>query len=932
MGVQQWLVDNGWAIEDIFLDLFNIGAGERWRDALRKANARCEAIVFLASPDSVDSIECQKELELAEAFGKEVVVAILRDLRKDDPRLARYTDRQFVDLTLQPRTKVATVEVEGKPVDIELSVQALGAVKARLLELGIAPDSFAWPTKAHAKALPYLGLAAFAEEDAGIFFGREADILKALAEINHLRRTGSPRLIVINAASGAGKSSFLRAGLWPRLRRNPDFAPLAILRPAQGILSGADGFGRRMAEFFEAHRQLRAPGEISASINGDDFAASTRAFERVLQDAARLVHEALKVSTPEAARPTLILAVDQAEEMFAAENDVESRRFLRLLAAALKKDIEGVDLFVVLTIRADSAQALLAGLGGLELETPRAIFLPPLSPAAYRDVVLKPAEVYSRRVARLTIDPKLADALVQETSGADALPLLSFTLSRLFADYGAVGQLDLEQYDAMGRSSGSITRALDDALRQAGPAGTPQNLRRLMIPGLATWDPDTANHKGAAKRLVAQVDTLLSGEGADLRPLADALVNVRLLTRDEKTIEVAHEALLRQPPIGDWLNEDREFLVWRDRLVRERQSYENNHRGLLTGRELQIAQDWVKQRRPGEISDEAGRFIADSTAAERKRLELEGEQEAQRNRLNRRLRQLAVAIGILLFGALAGVSWSNRDYLERRGLMLAEILWPRVLSAERERTIDAGQKFRECADCPEMVVVPTGRFLMGSATAMSGFEDETPQHEVMFVKRFAIGRFAVTFEEWDACVTLGGCTGSLSDQGWGRGRRPVVNVTWDAANQYVRWLTQRTGKPYRLLSEAEFEYVARAGTQTPYWWGFEIGRNRANCNACGSQWDLNHTAPVGSFPANPFGVHEMHGNTWTWVKDCYHDSYVGAPNDGSAWTKDSDCSLHVVRGGGWYSDPEILRSANRGKSLLRRLDALGLRVARSLEP
>ena len=241
LAFQNWLAANGWSREDVFIDLHSIGAGERWRDTLRKANASCEAVILLATPEALKSTECQKELELAEALGKEIVIALLRDLTNADPLLARYSERQFVDLSAEPRERLEPFEFEERVHRIEFSSQALAAIKARLDDLGIAPGTFQWPPKGAINPEPYPGLSAFGEDEAGIFFGRDADIMSALTEIRMVRRRRTPRLIVIDAASGAGKSSFLRAGLWPRLSRDPDFAPLAILRPAQGISRALTG-------------------------------------------------------------------------------------------------------------------------------------------------------------------------------------------------------------------------------------------------------------------------------------------------------------------------------------------------------------------------------------------------------------------------------------------------------------------------------------------------------------------------------------------------------------------------------------------------------------------------------------------------------------------------------------------------------------------
>ena len=239
------------------------------------------------------------------------------------------------------------------------------------------------------------------------------------------------------------------------------------------------------------------------------------------------------------------------------------------------------------------------------------------------------------------------------------------------------------------------------------------------------------------------------------------------------------------------------------------------------------------------------------------------------------------------------------------------------------------ETFQDCDECPKMVVVPSGRFTMGSSRGEEGHEyDEEPLHRVRIAYRFAVGVYEVTFDEWYACLDAGGCGNHIpDDMRWGRGNRPVMNVSWDDAQSYVRWLSVRTGKSYRLLSESEWEYVARAGTETAYSWGDSIGVNRANCLGCGDEWDK--TAPVGSFAANAWGVHDMHGNVQEWVQDCWNDSYEGAPTDGSA--REEECNDRVVRGGPWYYTPKYVRSASRSlKSSDYRFRGSGFRVARDL--
>lgn len=249
------------------------------------------------------------------------------------------------------------------------------------------------------------------------------------------------------------------------------------------------------------------------------------------------------------------------------------------------------------------------------------------------------------------------------------------------------------------------------------------------------------------------------------------------------------------------------------------------------------------------------------------------------------------------------------------------------------KTFAIGQVFQDALKSggkgPEMVVVPSGRFMMGSPTSEAGRgKDEGPPRTVTIPKAFAVGKFEVTWDDWDRCVAAGGCddAGPVSrggDEGWGKGTRPVINVSWNDAQAYVRWLSSQTGETYRLLSEAEWEYAARAGTTTAYAFGNSISTSQANFNQT-----VNKTTGVGSYPANSFGLHDMHGNVWEWVEDCYQDSYSGAPSDGSA-RQSCNTQNRVYRGGSWGIAPSFLRSANRVWSTsVVRFNGLGFRVAR----
>ena len=309
-------------------------------------------------------------------------------------------------------------------------------------------------------------------------------------------------------------------------------------------------------------------------------------------------------------------------------------------------------------------------------------------------------------------------------------------------------------------------------------------------------------------------------------------------------------------------------------------------------------------------------------------------------------------LGIMVFRQMknTGIALLNGDGQEdiekrkkkSKGKVLWSILCVCLLLAGLEGYVwwekndNTDNTFKDCAECPEMVVVPSGSFTMGSPTGEDGRDDdEGPQREVRIAYRFAVGVYEVTFSEWEACLDAGGCGGYVpDDEGWGRGNRPVVNVSWDDAQSYVRWLSEKTGHEYRLLSESEWEYVARAGTTTPFYFGSTISTDEANYDGnytygTGRKGvDREKTVAVGSFSANAWGVYDMHGNVWEWVEDCYNDSYVGAPTNGSAWESEN-CGVRVLRGGSWYSAPEDLRFANRNRSsAYLRFSKFGFRVLR----
>src|SRR5262245_5359468 len=380
------------------------------------------------------------------------------------------------------------------------------------------------------------------------------------------------------------------------------------------------------------------------------------------------------------------------------------------------------------------------------------------------------------------------------------------------------------------------------------------------------------------------------------------------------------------------------------------------------------ARRWDKRGRPeslllrGDDIDAAGRGMAARNAAEPESADeqrafgkaREAEASARRDkereqlkatvRQQRRIAWLLGGVAVLMGGSIVGlIAWINQSYLEqlwnlyaREGPYKKAEFQPHILSAERERALKPKETFRECEkDCPKMIVVPAGDFMMGSPVDEKGREgNEGPQHRVTIASPFAVSVYDVTFDDWDACVGVGGCPreGGANDNSWGRKNQPVINVNWDDAQAYVKWLSQMTGKKYRLLSEAEWEYAARAGTKTAFYWGDEIDKKNDNCHRCENEWSKKQTSPVGSFNPNPWRLYDMAGNVWQWVEDCYNEDYNGAPINGTAWTT-GECEKRVVRGGSWYYYPEDPRSAYRyGDKKDDRNYNTGFRVARDLTP
>jgi formylglycine-generating enzyme required for sulfatase activity len=772
---------------------------------------------------------------------------------------------------------------------------------------------------------PYRGLSSMEEKDADYFFGRgreTVEVIKALA--------GAPdNLPVLLGNSGVGKSSLAQAGVlaalarqawsetagdagpWPQVFHDSRQWCFLTLRP------GAEPLKALVESFLEKWQfDAGDPARIMhrnewVELLLDDNKKTN--LSELLDDTERRQKE-----LTQAKPPGFLLYIDQGEELYVRAEPRQRRRFSEIIAQGLRDP----RLRALMSIRSDF-------LGALQSDEPlfdahRQINVPPLREAQLREVVSQPAALLSARFETATLAADIARRTAEESAkDAGALPLLSYLLDDMWTQMVKRGD-GMLRLPAGAIELGGVLAERAHAFLSRHPESEGA-LQRLLTLKLATVRED-----GVPTRRTARRSEFTDDEWRLVSGLADH-PNRLLVTATpeggETYAEVAHEAIFRRwEKLREWIAHEREFLVWRSGLEATRRAWRDTPEGakndaLLMGFPLAQAQGWLSQR-ADDLSRADREFIGMS-------IKRDAAERAQREGLRRRTRQMGVLAGVLLIGIGAGLAWSSRAYLKALAVVGAETVWPKALTAEAEHALQPGQGFKECADCPEMVVVPEGEFMMGSPKEEKGHESpEEPQHKVSIKQRFAVSRFEVTFEEWDACITLCGCVYQPSDQGWGRGTRPVINVNWDDVQQYVAWLSKRTGRPYRLLSEAEWEYAARAGSDKSYSWGDEIGKGNANCNGCGSQWDLKQTAPVGAFAANAFGLHDMHGNVFEWTQDCVHNNYSGAPEDGSAWTVGGNCDGRVVRGGSWVSNPQNLRAADRdGDPTGIRFLYLGFRLA-----
>jgi formylglycine-generating enzyme required for sulfatase activity len=756
---------------------------------------------------------------------------------------------------------------------------------------------------------PYPGLAYFGPKDSALFFGRNTAIARLETAVTR------QALTALVGASGSGKSSVVLAGLAPRLNvqrgwrfshfrvgTEPSKNPFLALARALVPLLGEHGPIDQIEEVQKLAGKLETGAVDLSGVMG-----------------------ACRASNP--GRRILLIA-DQFEEVFTLVNDeVIRHRFIDGLLAGFRERSDGgaPDISLVLTLRADFYGMALRNRPLADVLQGRLENLGPMTREELREAIVRPAGV-------VTFEDGLVDTLLDDVdSRPGSLPLLQFALREMWERLDK-RRMTRAVYEMIGGVEGALAQRADaiyDALTAKGENTHAVSVFRRLFTRLVALGEGGA---GDTRRIVGREEL-----GPEAWALAQRLAgedNRLIVTSapvpDRETAEVLHEALIRTwPKLIEWLDRDRTFQSWLRQLkprVDEWRNHPDDEGALLRGGALALAKDWL-ERRDDEFSENERTYIDRSV-----------EHERQARIRSRRVQSL---IYVLLFGIIAGLlGWINQAYVKEqlnwyttmRPYRIAHVD-PYVLKAEAERALKPLASFRECAkDCPEMIVIPAGSFTMGSPPTENGRWNEGPQHKVTIAKAFAVSKFEVTFADWDACVSVGGCPqeGRAGDAGWGRGTRPVIYVSWDDAQQYVAWLSKLTGKRYRLLSEAEWEYTARAGTTTRY--SFEGDEAVLGEYAWHGENANNRSQPVGQKKANAFGLNDVHGNVSEWVEDCYNDGYNGAPTDGSAWTS-GYCKTRVVRGGGGPSLPRDLRSAYRTWDYTGSRNArFGFRLGRTLTP
>jgi WD40 repeat protein len=718
--LRSWLVEQDPPLaNEIFLDTdpdAGMRPGERWKNQLISANSRCEAVICLLSANWEASPECRTEYRTAENMGKQILCA-----RLEDDTGAYTGEWQHCDLFTDglPDTDLEQIAVPGG-APVAFAKTGLHQLREAIRGVGIGAENFVWPPPRQPDRAPYRGWEPFEELDAGVFFGRDAENLRALDKLRGMRATGVDSLFVVLGPSGSGKSSFLRAGLLPRVRREDrHFVLLDIMRPERRALTGDTGLARAI---HHARRRLglaKPPlGDIEIACTADP--ARVRALLSEIRQAAA---ERLPEPDSAAAPPTLVLPLDQAEELFSSDAGPESASFLRLIAELAQSDAEGqrLGLIVAATIRTDRYELMQSAPELKELTSDVFDDLKPMPPNQFREVITGPATRASAAGQRLSFDPELVNRLLEEvTQGGDALPLLALTLRRLYDRYGDTGEITLADYEAMGGMRRVVHNVINEVV--SGERGQRARqltaLRAAFIPWLAT----IADNDEPVRRVARWTDLPEVS-----RPLIDAFVEKRLLVKDQRgddvIIEVALESLLRQwDDLAGWLRDQRADLKAAGALERDAAAWAAADRSpdwQLTGTRLADAEELIAKPGYRERLEPARDFIGVSRLAENQRRAGEEERRQAELRHAEQQRQAAEALAAAETGARRKAQ-QHATVLRKRSRVLAIVAIIAVLGgllAVAGFTQATGAKQRAQASARQAIAL---RLLSDAAAMLAG--------------------------------------------------------------------------------------------------------------------------------------------------------------------------------------------------------------------
>lgn len=882
----------------VFHDEKSIRSGDNWMDRLHQALQHCSAFIVLIGRDGV------QRWVLAETQ-----VALIRHFGPHDP-----AQRLAIFPVILPSGEVNSLPPFLSLLQIQRWQQGEG-LAASFVE-AIQQRAQRFSTTDFIDTCPYLGLSTFQRSDARLFFGRQAETLQALTYLG--AQTGVDpeqpiamqgqycRWLQIEGNSGAGKSSLVNAGMLPLIE--------------QGALWARTGFERWqiLETLLPGEKPLQQLAEVLERSLVPE--AAQRKVLNVYTDLQG--HEAalsLYLRGFKQAKQAFLLVIDQFEELFTMADASEKRHFDRQLATALLD--QDCPLFVISTVRIDFLEGFeqLARLSELYNAHCKRYLLKTISAAGLQEAIERPAALAGLDVS------EVSTAILRDVAEeVGALPLVENALTILWEQRQG-SRLSGEVYWQRGGVAGLLEAQADallEALEQQMTGGRAAALELLLA---LTRINDEGRHtrrrlgieeacqiaggKRANLKRGQQVIAYLTGQRSSAPSQSQQSGGLRLVTTvNEQSLDLIHETLIRakgkDPNTGklvgywqtlyEYIERNRERGFYRDQLSRRAQQWQASPRWRAWTQLANVLElRHYRRLRPERGSVEA-RFL----------------------RRSRRVASWQMGLVALLFAWVGEAYWWTLkhalppDYMfTLQKFRLADWGWlPEPLPVNDMLEISAPN---------EPVMIGEDQADLAAWLVQNGISKKTanlgyPAQSFTLLEGFALSKYEITYEQYDYYVwqqqgeqTIPYPTNPPNETA--RGQRPVVNVSWQDAQGYLRWLSEKTGDTYRLPTEVEWEYAARAGTSTGYWWGEEVGQNQANCIGCGSQWDNQHLAPVGSFAPNPFGLYDTVGNVWEWTCSAWQVELSAAAN-----TCSEQEGAIVLRGGAWFDNQVFARASARG--------------------